>query len=221
MGKGKAGREGAAARISSPQLTDFDGELLEAGRDYDSILYADRDFAGQDAADARFLECRFERCGVEGLSMRRARLVDCLLVDIHGATVDFSDSTWRNCEITGGRLGAVGLPGSAWTDVRVRNVKLGFVNLAGARLEEVVFEECEIGSLDAGSARLRSVSFVGCDIHELNLAEATLSKVDLSGAKLKTLVGVESLRGAIIGHGQLLDLAPLLAAQLGVEVRGD
>jgi len=55
----------------------------------------------------------------------------------------------------------------------------------------------------------------------LNVAEATLSKVDLSGARLKTLVGVESLRGAIIGRDQLLDLAPLLAAQLGVEVRED
>ena len=85
----------------------------------------------------------------------------------------------------------------------------------------MAFEECEIGSLDAGSANLRSVAFVDCALQELNVVEATLSKVDLSGASLKTLVGVESLRGAIISHGQLLDLAPLLAAQLGVEVRGD
>jgi uncharacterized protein YjbI with pentapeptide repeats len=113
------------------------------------------------------------------------------------------------------------LAGAGWTDVRVRRVKLGFVNLAGARLEDVAFEECEIGSLDAGSAQLRSVAFVDCAVAELNVAEATLSKVDLSGARLKTLVGVESLRGAIIGRDQLLDLAPLLAAQLGVEVRED
>jgi len=93
--------------------------------------------------------------------------------------------------------------------------------LAGARIEDVVFEECEIGSLDAGSARLRSVAFVDCAVAELNVVEATLTKVDLSGARLKTLVGVESLRGAVIGQDQLLDLAPLLAAQLGVEVRGD
>jgi hypothetical protein len=32
-------------------------------------------------------------------------------------------------------------------------------------------------------------------------------------------VGVESLRGAIISHDQLVDLAPLLASQLGLEVR--
>jgi hypothetical protein len=45
--------------------------------------------------------------------------------------------------------------------------------------------------------------------------------VDLSGARLRTLVGIESLRGAIIGYSQLVDLAPLLAAQLGLEVRPD
>jgi uncharacterized protein YjbI with pentapeptide repeats len=93
------------------------------------------------------------------------------------------------------------------------------VNLSGARLEDVVFEECEIGSLDAGAAQLRSVSFPGSAIAELNVDEATLARVDLSGAKLKALIGVENLRGAIISHQQLLDLAPLLAAQLGVTVR--
>jgi uncharacterized protein YjbI with pentapeptide repeats len=221
MVKAQGGRARPAGQSSSPQFTDFDADILEVGRDYDSILFADRDFSGQDAADARFLECRFERCCVEGLSMRRARLVDCLLADVFGASVDFADSTWRNSRITGGRLGALTLSGAAWTDVRVRGVKLGFVNLAGARLEDVAFEECEIGSLDAGSAQLRSVAFVDCAVAELNVAEATLSKVDLSGARLKTLVGVESLRGAIIGRDQLLDLAPLLAAQLGVEVRED
>jgi hypothetical protein len=58
-------------------------------------------------------------------------------------------------------------------------------------------------------------------VEELNVSEAGLSKVDLSGARLGKLIGVESLRGAIVGHQQLLDLAPLLAAQLGLEVRPD
>jgi hypothetical protein len=45
--------------------------------------------------------------------------------------------------------------------------------------------------------------------------------VDLSGARLRSLVGVESLRGAIVSHEQLVDLAPILAEQLGLEVRSD
>ena len=221
MVKTNGGRARLGRKISLPHLADFDADRLEIGRDYDAIAFADRDFTGQDASDARFLECRLERCCLEGLSMRRARLVDCLLADVHGASVDFTDSTWRDSQMTGGRLGAMTLPGATWTAIRVRGVKLGFVNLAGARLQDVVFEECEIGSLDARAAQLRSVAFVDCTVQELNVTEATLSKVDLSGARLHALVGVESLRGAIVSHEQLLDLAPLLAAQLGVEVRPD
>jgi uncharacterized protein YjbI with pentapeptide repeats len=221
MVRTNGGRAKPARPISLPQLTDFHADCLETGRDYDAILFADRDFTGQDASDARFLECRLERCCLEGLSMRRARVVDCLLAEVYGASVDLSDSVWRDSQVTGGRLGAMTLAGATWTGIRLRGIKLGFVNVAGARLEDVVFEECEIGGLDARSARLRSVAFVDCALQELNVAGATLSKVDLSGAKLKALVGVESLRGAIVSHEQLLDLAPLLAAQLGVKVRRD
>jgi uncharacterized protein YjbI with pentapeptide repeats len=219
--KTKAGKAKPASPISFPDLTDFDGDALEPGRDYDAVAFADRDFTGQDASEARFLECRLDRCCLEGLSMRQARIVDCLIADAHGASVDFADSTWRDSQVTGGRLGAMTLPGVTWTGVRLRGIKLGFVNLAAARLEDVVFEACEIGGLDASAAQMRSVAFVDCGIGELNVSEATMSKVDLSGARLRTLVGIENLRGAIISHEQLLDLAPLLAAQLGLEVRED
>ena len=179
----------------------------------------DCDFTDQDAGDARFLECRLERCRVDGLSLPRARITETLLSEVHGTSIDLADSTWRDSHVSGGRLGAVTLIGATWTGIRVRGCHLGFVNLAGAEFEDVRFEGCEIGSLDARTARLRSVTFVDCAVGELNVAGATLSKVDLSGARLRSLVGVESLRGAIVSDTQLADLAPLLARELGLEVR--
>ena len=214
----RAAQEG---QLRLPDLTSFEGDLLRVRGDYDAIDFVDRDFMGQDASDARFLECRLERCCLDGLLMRRARIVGSLLEAVHGSSVDFSDSTWRDSRVSGGRLGAVTLAGATWTGIRVCGSKLGFVNLAGARLDDVVFEECEIGGLDARSAQMRSIAFVDCTMDELNVAGASLSKVDLSGARLRSLVGVESLRGAIVSHEQLVDLAPLLAAQVGLEVRRD
>jgi uncharacterized protein YjbI with pentapeptide repeats len=205
--------------VALPHLTRFEGDGLEPRRDYDAIDFVDRDFTGQDASDARFLECRLQRCCLDGLSMQRARVVESLLAEVHGASVDLSDTVWRDSAIAGSRLGAVTLAGATWTGIRLRGSKLGFVNLSGARLEDVVFEGCEIGTLDVRSAQLRSVGLVDCTIDELNVAGATLSKVDLSGARLRSLIGVESLRGAIVSQAQLHDLAPLLAAELGLEVR--
>jgi uncharacterized protein YjbI with pentapeptide repeats len=214
--RGKPGRQ-----IELPDLTRFEGDRLEAGHDYDSIAFVDRDFTGQDAADARFLECRLERCSIDGLSLRRVRVVQSVFSEFHGANADIANSTWRDSRISGGRLGAMVLAGATWNGVVVHGSKLGFVNLAGAKLEDVVFEECEIGSIDARAAQLRSIAFVDCTIDEFNVSGATLSKVDLSGARLRSLLGIESLRGAIVSHEQLLDLAPVLAAQLGLEVRPD
>ncbi len=186
-----------------------------------AIDFVELDLAGQDASDARFLECRLTRCGLDGASLRRARILESLLADLHGATVDLADSTWRDTNVTGGRLGAVDLIGATWTGIRVRDCHLGFLNLAGAELEDVVFERCAIGSLDLRTATLDKVAFVDCSLDELNVSGATLARVDLSGAKLRSLIGVDSLKGAIVSHTQLIDLAPLLAERLGLEVRAD
>jgi uncharacterized protein YjbI with pentapeptide repeats len=217
----KPRRTALVREFSLPDLTPFEGSGLEARSDYDGLDLVDLDLSGQDAGDARFMECRLQRCGLDGLSLRRSRIVGTSFEDCHGTTVDLADTIWRESQISGGRLGAVMLAGATVTDVRVRGINLGFLDLAGAQLQDVVFERCEIGSLDARAATLASVTFTDCTVSELNVTGATLSKVDLSGARLRSLVGVESLRGAIVSHEQLLDLAPILAAQLGLEVRGD
>ena len=209
----------AAREVSLPALSRFAGDRLESHGDYVANEFLELDLAGQDASDARFLECRLTRCGLDGVSLRRARILESMLADAHGATVDLADSTWRDSHVSGGRLGAVNLIGASWSGIRVRDCHLGFLNLAGAQLEDVVFERCEIGSLDARTATLASVAFVDCALDELNVSGATLIRADLSGARLRSLVGVESLKGAIVSHTQLVDLAPLLAAQLGLEVR--
>ena len=217
----KPNRTATELPFELPRLTIFEDDVLQARRDYDAIDFVDRDFTGQDASDVRFLACRLQRCRLDGLSLRRARVIESLLADIQGATLEMTDSTWRDSRLSGGRLGAATLTGATWTSIRVRGSKLGFLDLAGARLEDVTFEGCEIGGLDARSARLHSVAFIDCTVDELNLAGATLSKVDLSGARMRSLVGVESLRGATVSSEQLIDLAPILAAQLGLEVRPD
>lgn len=204
-----------------PELSAFDGDALETRRDYVAIDFVDRDFTGQEAGEARFLECRLQRCCLDGVALPRARFVDSLIAGVYGASVDFTDSTWRDSHLSGGRLGALTLAGATWTGIRVQGSKLGFMSLAGARLEHVAFEGCEIGVLDARFADLRSVTFIDCTVDELNIAGATLSRVDLSGARLRSLVGVESLKGAIVSPEQLQDLAPLLASRLGLEVRHD
>ena len=217
----RARRIAAEPAFALPDLTAFDGTRLEPRHEYDAVDFVELDLGGQDAVDARILESRLDRCAVDGLSLRRARILRSLIADAHGATIDLADSTWRDSVVAGGRLGAVQLPGATLTTVRFRGTKLDYLNLSGAQLDDVAFEGCELGDIDARGATLRSVRFADCSINELNVTEARLSTVDLSGARLRSLIGIDNLRGTIINRGQLLDLAPQLAAQLGIDVRPD
>lgn len=210
-----------ASEITLPPLVAFVGASLEAEGDYEALDFVDRDFAGQAADDAAFLGCRMERCGLDDVSIRRGRITECHLADVHAVNLDVRDSIWRDSLVTGGRIGALTASGATWTAVRLRGGKLNFVDLSASRLTDVVFEGCVIGELDLADAHLQSVRFATCTVDELNVAGARLERVDLSGAALRMLRGIGSLRGAVVSETQLLDLAPLLAEHVGLEVRGD
>jgi len=51
----------------------------------------------------------------------------------------------------------------------------------------------------------------GSVLERLELSHATLDRVELRGARLSVAHGLEALRGAVIDHGQLAELAPACA----------
>jgi uncharacterized protein YjbI with pentapeptide repeats len=74
--------------------------------------------------------------------------------------------------------------------------------------------------VDLGGAKLNGVSFPGSALERIRLGKAVLKRTDLRGATVLDLAeGYESLRGAVIDTGQLLELAPALAVTLGITVK--
>ena len=207
--------------IALPPLSRYAASALEPGGDHEAVAFADLDLTEQRAEGATFLSCRIERCRLDGLDLRRARITDTLVIDTEAVGLDAGDSVWRESLVDGGRFGALGLSGSALTDVRIRGAKLDFVDLSHARLHRVAFEDCMIGELELAEAQARSVTFTGGSIRVLNANAARFEDVDLSATGLRTIGGVASLHGAIISASQLIDLAPLLAASAGIRIRDD
>ncbi len=184
----------------------LDGEVLSG------------DLSGQDAGNARFLECTFQRCDVSELRAPRARFSDTGLYAVHGAGVDLSETSWQDCFVTGARLGAVQLYGSELSRVRFEGCKVEFLNLRGATLRDVSFVDCQLTEPDFAGATLTKVSFEGSRLLSPEFSQATMTSVDLSGADLVAPQGLSSLRGATISRLQLIDLADAFAAELGVTV---
>jgi uncharacterized protein YjbI with pentapeptide repeats len=206
------------ASIALPRLTAFAGASVEDRADYEALAFTDLDLAGQSAVGATFTDCRLDRCRLDGLGLARARFGDTLLRELEATDLDATDTTWRDSLVDGGRIGALGLSGATLTGVRLRGLKLDFVDLSHARLDGVWFVDCAVGELELAEAELRGVRFEGSSIETLSAGSARFTDVDLTGARLRTIADVASLRGATISPEQLVDVAPLLAAQLGIRV---
>jgi uncharacterized protein YjbI with pentapeptide repeats len=208
-------------QLCLPELTPYEEAGLRPDGDHDAESLTDLDLSGADGAGSTFLDCALRRCDLTEAGLKRARLIDSVLDGVTGVGADLAEAELRDVELTDARLGGTQLHGARLTRVLVRGGKLDFLNLRQARLTDVVFEGCVLAEPDFGGATLERVSFSGCTLRRVDLTAARLRDVDLRDtAEVDLAAGFDRLAGAVISSAQLMDLAPALAAQLGVRVIG-
>src|SRR6478735_8915977 len=224
-GRGAGAKDGVAParrpEVRLPPLVPYDGEGLEPDGDYDGVRFEGVDLADGSGPGARFMDCALEKCGLDRTELVRARFIDSVLTGVRGVGTDLAGASLRDVEVVDARLGGVQLHGAVLERVLVRGGKIDYLNLRKARLKDVVFEGCVLVEPDFGGARLERVEFVDCVLKEADLTAAVLKDVDLrAAAELGIARGVDRLAGAVISPGQLMDLAPVLAAEMGIRVEG-
>jgi uncharacterized protein YjbI with pentapeptide repeats len=208
----------AVADVTLPDLRPAATTTLEPDDRYDGVHFDGVPFGDVAADEAELLDCRLSGCTVDDGRMRRARLSTCVLDDVRISALDVADSAWDGVAVRHSRFGALVAHGATLERVTFDHVRLDYVNLRQASLERVQFLDCRIGELDFGTATLTDVRFQGCEVERLLIGGATLADVDLRGVELTALEGVGGLTGARISEGQLSQLAPALAAHLGILV---
>lgn len=211
--------EARRPEVRLPPLTPYGGGWLEPDGDYDGVEFAGLDLAGQGGPGARFLDCALRDCGVDGTRLTGARVLDSVLSGIRGVGTDLAGAALRDVEIVDARLGGTQLHGAVLERVLVRGGKIDYLNLREAKLKDVVFEGCVLSEPDFGRAGLERVEFRDCVLTGADFSGARMKDVDLrSVQRIEIARGVDALSGAVISTAQLLDLAPVFAAQLGVRV---
>ncbi|UED84783.1 pentapeptide repeat-containing protein [Streptomyces profundus] len=190
-----------------------------AEEDYDGVEFVSHDLTGAEAGGVSLLDCALRGCVLDGVRLKGARLLDSLLQEVRGVGVDLMDAELRDVEISDARLGGAQCGGATLTRVLLRGGKMDYLNLRQARLIDVTFEGCVLIEPDFGGATLERVSFDDCELRGADFSSATLRDVDLRGvSSLSITRGVGRLSGAVISPTQLLELAPLLASELGLHV---
>ena len=192
---------------------------LESGGDYDRLTLDGERLEGQDASEARFLDCTFVDCVLDDADLGHARLVDTQWRGVRAATLGMASATWQDGTLTDCRLGAVQAYGGRWTRVEVVGGKVDYLNLRDATLEHVRFTGVVIDELDLARVRALSLTFEDCRVRRLDVTGATLRDADVRGIRdLQHLDGIAGLAGATISTEQLVELAPALAEHLGLRV---
>ncbi len=204
-----------------PRLTSHDGSRLADDDDHERVTFGELDLDGQHAVRTRFTECAFDGTALGELQLRDSRLHDVSITRCSSSSLDVAGSAWRDVTLERCRLGALVAYDVSMGRVMMRASKVSFVNLRAARMNDVLLDDVDVGELDLSSAVLERVALVGCRVERLVLDAATLSDVDLSRSSIGEVVGIGQLRGATLSWSQIVELAPTMAAHLGVEVAQD
>jgi uncharacterized protein YjbI with pentapeptide repeats len=213
----------AAPRLTAPRPRGLgsvpDADVVEGDDDLDAVevsgLRADAlSWTGR----RRLGGSRVTGLSVGTWSAPAASFVDSVLDAVEVVSLDAAGSSWWNVEVTGSRVGSGALYDSTWRSVHASRCKLGYLNLRDAQLTDVVFSDCTIEELDLARATASRLAFPGSRIARIELTGSRLADVDLRDARVDDVGNLEGLRGASITTAQLLDLAPALAARLGIRV---
>lgn len=194
-------------------------ESWTADGDYEQVEQTGLALTDCSAPGARFLDCRLTSSVIDGGDLEGSTWRGGGLRQVRFVGTRLSRSVWHGIDLDGCALAGADLSAARLSRLTVRGGMLQAVNLRQARLEDVLFEDCVLRDVDLGAATLERVRFAGCVIERIDLTAMKARQVDLRGSRLDIARGVERLRGAVIDQVQLMELAPRLAAELGLLVR--
>lgn len=153
-----------------------------------------------------------------GAKLPSLRVVDALLEHCNLANLDAPGASLVRCELRGCRLTGSSWRESRFTDVLLKDCRIDLAAFTSARLERVTFDGCRLEQSDLQDVDAASARFLHCDLSECDLTDARFRRSELRGCELRGLHGVERLRGIGVAWGDLLELAPALAAALGIRL---
>jgi uncharacterized protein YjbI with pentapeptide repeats len=206
------------ARAEAPDLPDWDGGPADLVDELDGVRVVGLDLDGTDLPELRVDHCVLDGVTVGSSTLRRSDLTQVWWRDCRLTGSDVLDADWTDVDLQRCVLAGVALSGGTFRRVVLRRCKLDAVTLRAGRLDQVRFEDCVIRSLDLAGSTLTDVSFPGSRVDDLDLTKARCERVDLRDADVQVARGADGLRGVVVTPAQLLDLAPLLAADAGLRV---
>lgn len=117
-----------------------------------------------------------------------------------------------------GQLTGLQVPDAHIKDVVFSNCRINLSNFRKTTFERCAFIECDLREADFAGAQLKSIHFENCEIAGADLSNTQCKRVEFHHTNLSDLKGISGLQGATISESNLIEIAPLLAHELGIVV---
>lgn len=207
----------ATPRVSPPDLPPhLDAASARRGAD---LLAASLELTGTvDLAHSSLEQCTIA-ADADAVDLTGATLIDVDLGGVRIASLRMRDASIRRVRIGGGRIGTLDLSGARIDELLLGQVRIDYLNLGGAKATDVEIERCDIRTVDMPQAELTRVRFSDTRSDEVDPRGMRATHTDLRGLDAGAFLDANSLRGTTLSGFQVQQLAPLLAAGIGIQVK--
>lgn len=215
--RGTAPRTGGwtlPAMLSPGTAGQLRNELL-----HESTRFGGLDLSGRDLSDSVFEDCEFDQVTANDTEFRSSRWLRTSFSGMNAPVLRASRTVLRQVRFESCRLGAAEFYDATLENVVFSHSKITWLNLGSSTVKDVLIRDCTIDELDLGQAKVERVALENVQVGSVNFSGARMRHMDLRGAQLRSISGLESLRGTVIAPEQLHSLAELFAAHHGITVR--
>jgi uncharacterized protein YjbI with pentapeptide repeats len=200
----------------APELEAWEGDT-DGKVELDQHFVKDEDFTG--ATRLSVDASRIQGANFTGVVLDKLEATDASCSKVEGAGLQAYKVNLLRVSMADCRLAGAEFAEGYFKDCTFRSVKFDEAGFRFANFKRVRFENCMLRQADFSNTKLEDVIFVDCELEECNFVSASCKNVDVSTEELTGIRGLLGLKGATISYEQLMQLAPLLASELGFHVK--
>lgn len=206
-----------APRVSAPDIPPHLAAAVPA-RSAD-LLAARLDLSGAvDLAYASLEQCVIS-ADCDTIDLTGATILDVDVSGFRATSVKLRNAGIRRLRITGGRIGTLDLSSTRIDELELRDIRVDYLSLGGSKASDVLIAGSTIKALDMPQAELTRVAFENCRSDEVDPRGMRATHVDLRGLDADGFMDTNSLRGTTLTTFQIQQLAPTIAAGLGIQIK--
>jgi len=163
--------------------------------------------------------CKFNNVDIYESRLQKFRANDFIAERGDMSVVNYSNSTFIRSEFISIRLTGTNFTQTTFLDVVFSSCKLNMANFRYSKFKRVLFVDCEISEADFSGSSFELVVFENCTIEKVRFEQCTVKSLDVSESQISDTFGWLSMNNVTISPVQLIEISPLIAQEIGLQIR--